>query len=522
MKTSLSACAFALICLSAPFSTVAAFRYVNVKSPNPTSPYTNWATAATVIQDAVDAALPGDEVVVTNGVYQTGGRAVDGFLTNRVVVTKPVTLRSVNGPEVTVIRGHQVPGTTNGEAAVRCAYLTDRTALLGFTLTNGATALHSGLTWPRADYGGAVYCEPGAVVSNCVLVGNTALTLGGAAYGGTLKDCTLDSNTAWAGGGAGLATLNHCTFMSNRAERGGGAYYGTLNNCTLVGNRATSGGGAFLGWLTNCLVTGNSAGAEGGGIAGALLINCAVVCNSAARGGGASSTSICDWDCLPFWSHLYNCIVYHNNADEGVNYWGDTFFDYSCTSSMPTNGLGNITNAPIFVDATAGNFWLQSNSPCINAGRNADAPAGLDLDGNPRIAGGTVDMGAYEFQSPQSTLSYAWLQQYGLPADGLADFADTDGDGHNNWQEWRARTDPTDSASALRLLAPTVGANGLLIRWQSLGGQKYVLERSTNLVADAAFVPFASNILGQAGTTVFTDTNALGAGPSFYRVGVNE
>ena len=82
--------------------------YVDPNSPNATARFATWGTAATNIQDAIDTSTDGDDIVVTNGIYQTRARTANGITSNRVAVTKPVTVESVNGPLVTIIQGYQV------------------------------------------------------------------------------------------------------------------------------------------------------------------------------------------------------------------------------------------------------------------------------------------------------------------------------------------------------------------------------------------------------------------------------
>jgi hypothetical protein len=451
----------ATLFLTAAINAAAKVLYVDLNSTNPIPPYTNWITAATNIQHAIDAARPDDTILVTNGVYSTGGRAVASDHTNRIVMAKwRMVVRSVNGPEVTVIRG--VPGI--GPQGARCAYLAYGT-VSGFTLTDGGTRSYAWWLPGSTSSGGGVFCESKTpVLTNCIIAGNAADEMGGGVYLGTLvnceisgnyagdygggaflsslTNCRLNSNQCWNyGGGAERCTLSACTLSNNYAgSEGGGAFNSTLVGCELINNFGWWGGGLFGCNATNCSLVGNSA-LEGGGANSSALVNCAVVGNRAIWTGGAAvggtlvnttltGNSAATSSGGAHGSTLDSCLVYFNSAPIGSNYSGGTL-NWCCTSPLPGGGTNNSSADPELADA----FHLSVGSPCRAAG-HPEAASGMDIDGEPWLNPPAVGCDHFYAGSATGALAVVIQANYTNVATGFSSSLRGDISGHAASSRW--------------------------------------------------------------------------------------
>jgi hypothetical protein len=408
-----------------------------------TVPYTNWALAATNVPAAYALASDGAVILASNGTYQ---------LTGQLTLDRAVTLRSVNGPAVTVLRRSTAGnyrvlkvtanatvdgiGIQNGYAYEDLAvdsYQGGGVYMTTGTLVNCRVNGNSADSGSSGGAGAGVYLNGGGVVSNCVLWGNSISwdAWGGGAYlngGGLLVDCVVTNNGGGSGGGNGAGVVcnaggvvRRCFIARNNADNGTGygglrLIAGGLAESCVISNNTTTGisGGAGLSagaTLRNCLVLYNlstRAADAGAGVrlSGGSVENCTISANtaSAGQGGGLYATG----------GALTNTILYGNSASSGANWYtnGNVGFAYSCTTP-DAPGPGNTSADPQF--AAAGNYRLLAGSPCLNVGTLLGWMAGAtDLDGSNRVVGAAVDMGAYE------RLDAMGCSFVGTPTRGLA------------------------------------------------------------------------------------------------------
>ncbi|MFH1476374.1 MAG: right-handed parallel beta-helix repeat-containing protein [Verrucomicrobiota bacterium] len=308
-----------------------------------------------------------------------------------------------------IICANRVTNSLNGGGGIYINY--SGTTLNNCIISNNVTHERSGA--------GMYVCYP-TVISNCDIVNNIIVAGygGGGIYlqasgGGWITDCLISRNVAGGLGGGGInhyaysstnVWLERCVISFNSATHFGGGVKQqgaassnlVLRSCLIVSNTATRGGGLDLNSPTNTRVE-----------------NCTVAYNTATTSGEAGGVTI-----FTNGVTLFNSIVYYNSSAGGYpdirirDSSANTSVNYCCVRYSDgvwdgvTNGIGNITNAPLFVGAAIDNYRLQVNSPGLDAGINQGWMTGaFDMDGCQRVNKfiGIVDMGCYEYV-PQGTL----------------------------------------------------------------------------------------------------------------------
>jgi len=382
----------------------------------------SWGDAYTSLQTALANDVNGSNIWIAAGTYTPGATITSLFSLNRT--------------------GVSLYGGFNGTESL----LSERDPSTNITILSGD--LNSDDT--GVEYSGANRSDNSARVlvvnnPNCLIDGLTII--GGHAVG---TNGTVEEGSAFYINNANF-TIKNCTISDNVVSRGGVIRaFDRFGNLEIEETKITGNLGEFATALyaratntldialVNCLISGNRK--EGGtsvtpalmwfkqdvaGVLNANLVNCTVVDNSSANApstvaisateGGGSAGNVAELK-------VYNSIFQNNTAVSGstsspMNSIGNGTSASSATiydvrHSLDESGFSNIANngsSRINVNNLGGNpsftsnidFTLAAGSTAIDSGNNNFIPNGvfMDLVGNNRIAGSSVDIGAYESSS---------------------------------------------------------------------------------------------------------------------------
>jgi hypothetical protein len=365
------------------------------------------------IQDAIDAASDGDEIVVMPGMYSgTGSNAIvrpNG---------KEITLRSLEGPHVTIIDGPGA-GSTSRWGIVCEASETEATVIEGFTIQN--------CVFHGANGGGIVCKSSSPTFKNCISLNNGGsngegyytyygggLYLSGANSAATFIGCTFEDNFAYFSGGGVYCDSQdpvflNCTFTSNSCQVlwGGGLYFsyadptligcliqynsaitdhgggisqnggaGTFISCTYDSNTADStdsNGGGYYSYYSDanyvdCLFTNNTAGTGGAvydqGYSFLSFHNCTFDGNSASySGGGIFSRTSGEGGGIYFYAG--SSVITVTNCDISGNTSGGSGGGLFLSSCAPQFDNCSISNNHSF--GNAGGAYCTGGSPILNS-----------------------------------------------------------------------------------------------------------------------------------------------------------
>ena len=342
----------------------------------------DWTQPFKTITNAIRIAQSGDTILATNGTYTYSATGLPAGNGKAIKITNGITLRSVNGYAVTIIK----PGSGYSDDGDGAVIMNHANAVLdGFRVT--------------ASYSGNA--------------GGISLTTG------LVQNCWIDSNNGYRGGGVAL-------YGSKDAAT---AYKATVRNCMIVANigRDGSGGGGvhwynnYAGVVDSCTIIKNTA-PGGGGVrnvtTGGTILNSIVH-------GNSSSGSYQDF----YWTAA--TVAISNNC---------------ITKDYTTVGAGNITNDPSFLNWTEGDYHLSPLSPCRDKGSIQAWMAGTtDLSRVVArimpVVNGTNDMGCFEFDTDALLCSISATPLYGFPPLPVTFTSSVSGDTNGLFYRWDIRAD---------------------------------------------------------------------------------
>lgn len=385
-------------------------QFVDNRSKNPVAPYATRETAATDIQDAIDAAIDGGCITIISGSSITP--------TGPIIIDKDITIKGESGNFNDVFVGttsaHSLFEIHNPNATISSITISggeDVTGSVGVNIVDGGVVTNCRVTAAKQSSGKGVgiYNNNGKVL-DCVVDGmkmhdNANENLSGYIYYGlAIYQSGDDALTDRC-----IITNNYSPVLYAGARRGAMVYLdgGSLRNSYIGNNNAGKVQGRTISELaTGVLAAGNS-----------IVDNCTIERNLT-QGSGI-------W-CAPGLRLVdnaiaRNCIAINNGGGENeINDWmgkPTSFINLLTTSSIDGISGGIKANGEVFAIGDKTQLpSLPLASQAINSGAVLDwmLEPSYDLNKKLRIAGNAPDLGCLEAGTTEIAVSYTADIQNGL------------------------------------------------------------------------------------------------------------